>query len=189
MTGRGLDAGKDELIDAVTEAYARGAMETAAFERAVARITAAADPAALAVETAALGIALPQAAAAPGSGASPLPHTGSEDLVELACVSGNIKENGEWVRASRYRLYLKSSNCALDLLEYEGRPGFRLLIELDLISSNLRIVVPEGFEIDDRIAERRSSTIRNKPKSEIYDDCVVTLAGSLRSSNLKIKYK
>jgi hypothetical protein len=164
MADSGFEADKDRLIEAVTRAYSRGSMDLAEFERAVARITA--DPEARAMEAPA-----------------------SLDLVELACVSGKLRQEGEWVRAERYRLYLKSSSARLDLREYEGRRGFRLLVELDLASSNLKLIVPEGFEVEDRIAERQSSTVRNRPRSLVYDDCVVTLSGSIRSSNVRVKYR
>lgn len=185
VAGKALETAKDELIDAMTEAYSRGAMEVSAFERAVARIAASPDAEALAAEATALGFAT---SGAESRSRTP-PFEYEADLVELSCVSGSLKLEGEWVKAERYRLYLKSSSARLDLREYEGRRGFRLLIELEAVSSSLRLDLPEGFELSDRISERRSSTLRNKPKGTIYDDCVVALAGSLVSSTLKVKYR
>jgi hypothetical protein len=183
MAGSGFEGEKQRLIEAATDAYSRGAMEMEGFENAVVRISASRDPATLAAEAAALGIGRP----GPDARAFAMPD--EADLVELACVSGSIRQEGEWLRAGRYRLFLKSSSARLDLRAYEGRRGFRLLVELDAISSSLRIEVPEGFEVQDRIAERQSSTVRNKPKSPIYDDCLVVLAGSIRSSTVKVKYR
>jgi hypothetical protein len=206
MADAGFEAEKERLIDAITDAYSRGDMEMAAFERAVGRITMSPDSSALAAEAAALGQALGPAfapALRPVLGSSPvLPArdsgnfggsieaaSDSLDLVELACVSGSLKQDGEWVRAERYRLYLKSSSARLDLREYEGRRRFRLHVELDAISSSLRIDLPEGFELQDRISERQSSTVRNKPKGSVFDDCIILLTGSIRSSTVKIKYR
>jgi hypothetical protein len=185
MAGTGFEGDKDRLIDAITDAYSRGAMEMAAFERAVTRITASADEAALVAEAAALGLALP----VPARDARAMPESVGLDLVELVCVSGSLKQEGEWVKAERYRLFLKSSSARLDLREYEGRRDFRLFIELEAISSSLRIDVPEGFEVEDRISQRQSSDIRNKPKSAVYDDCLVVLSGSIRSSTIRVKYR
>jgi hypothetical protein len=185
MAGTGFEGDKDRLIDAITDAYSRGAMEMSAFERAVTRITASPDEAALAAEASALGLTLP----VQGRDARAMPEPVGLDLVELVCVSGSLKQEGEWVKAQRYRLFLKSSSARLDLREYEGRRGFRLFIELEAISSSLRIDVPEGFEVEDRISQRQSSDIRNKPKSSVYDDCIVVLSGSIRSSTVRVKYR
>jgi hypothetical protein len=191
MAGSGFDAEKDRLIDAITDAYSQGSMEMSSFERAVTRITASPDSASLAVEASALGLALslPERDFGEGPGARAMDMPESLDLVEITCVSGRLRQEGEWVKAGRYRLFLKSSSARLDLREYEGRRGFRLLIELEAVSSSLRIDVPEGFEVEDRIAERQSSTLRNKPKSSIYDDAVVVLSGSIRSSTIRVKYR
>jgi hypothetical protein len=186
MADKALDSAKDGLIDAITDAYSRGGMEMAAFERAVARITASPDVEALAGEASALGLALDRPARE--SGASRRSVELEADFVELSCVSGKLRQEGEWVRAERYRLYLKSSSARLDLEEYEGRRSFRLFIELEAISSSIRIDVPEGFEVQDRLSDRRSSTVRNKPKGSVYDDCIVFLSGSILSSTLRVRY-
>jgi|GEM_PF-1982840 len=192
MTPSTLDAIKDRLIEGITEAYARGAMEAADFERTVTRVAAAPDAEALAAEASAFGRSMGIEIPAPleNRGASPprppIPAGGGE-VVELSCVGGDLREEGDWVRSGAYRISLKSSNGRLDLREYEGEPGFRLLLELDLVSSNLKLIVPEGFEVEDRISERRSSTFRDRPEGGIYDGCVVTLTGSLRSSNLRVR--
>ena len=108
--------------------------------------------------------------------------------LELSCVSGSIRMTGEWVKARDYRLFLKSSNARLDLTEYEGARGFTLYVDVDAVSSNLRIIVPEGFEVEDRFTERVSSTVRNKPKRSGGGNLVV-LTGYLRSSTVRIKYR
>jgi len=185
MAEKALDAEKDRLIDEITEAYSRGGMEMGSFERAVTRITASPDVDALAAEASALGFARP----AWQPGASSRSAELEADLVELSCVSGKLRLEGEWVKAEHYRLHLKSSSARLDLREYEGRRGFRLLVELEAISSSVRIEVPEGFEVQDRLSERTSSTVRNKPKGSIYDDCTLLLTGSIRSSTLRVKYR
>jgi hypothetical protein len=194
MADAGFEAEKERLIDAITDAYSRGEIEMPAFERAVGRITMSPDSSVLAVEAAAFGPALGPALVPPARnsgdfGTSIATASDALDLVELACVSGSLRQEGEWVRAERYRLYLKSSSVRLDLREYEGRRRFRLHIELDATSSSLRIYLPEGFELQDRISERQSSTVRNKPKSSVYDDCIVLLTGSIRSSTISVKYR
>lgn len=195
MRDKELDSAKDRLIEAMTDAYSRGAMEDSSFERAVTRITASEDLEVLASEASALGLSLarPEARAGAQPEARREPRSGSHeyeaDLAEIVCVSGRIREEGEWVRAERYRLCLKSSSARLDLRGYEGRRGFRLFLELDMVSSSLRLELPEGFELSDRIAERRSSTLRNEPRSALYDDCIVELSGSIASSRIKVKYR
>jgi hypothetical protein len=185
VTDKALDAAKDRLINEITDAYSRGGMEMGAFERAVTRISASPDAGVLADEASALGFARP----AGESGSSTRSVELEAELVELSCVSGKLRLEGEWVKAERYRLYLKSASARLDLREYEGRRGFRLYIELEAISSSIRIELPEGFELQDRLSERTSSTVRNKPKSSVYDDCIVLLSGSIRSSTLRVKYR
>ncbi len=109
--------------------------------------------------------------------------------MELSCVSGNLRKEGDWVKARDYRLALKSSNARLDLTEYEGARGFHLFLDVDATSSNLRLTVPEGFEVEDRFSERVSSVVRNKPKGDGGRDNLVVLTGYLRSSTVRIKYR
>jgi hypothetical protein len=186
MTEPDLEEAKDRLIQAITDIYSRGGMDMSSFERSVTRITASGDRSALVAEAEALGLALPQAPAAASSSAAPMAYA---DAVELSCVSGSLRQDGEWVKAERYRLYLKSSSARLDFEEYEGARGFRLFIELEAISSSIRIKVPKGFEVEDRISERKSSTVRNKPKDEAYGDNLIVLSGSIGSSTVRIKYR
>jgi hypothetical protein len=177
-----LEDERDALIQTVTEAYSRGAMEMAAFEKAVTRLNTCADRGALEAEAGQLGLQLPVSAATP-------PSSGRPDAVELSCVSGNLRKEGDWVKARDYRLALKSSNARLDLTEYEGARGFRFFLDVDAASSNLRLTVPEGFEVEDRFSERVSSVVRNKPKGDGGRDNLVVLTGYLRSSTVKIKYR
>jgi hypothetical protein len=177
-----LEDERNALIQTITEAYSRGAMEMPAFERAVTRLSACADRSALAAEAGALGLALPLPSS---SSRSPEPPAGA---VELSCESGNIRKTGDWVKARDYRLALKSSNARLDLMEYEGASGFRLAIEVEAISSSVRLIVPEGFEVEDRFSEHTSSVVRNKPKGPGGDNLVV-LTGRLRSSTVRVKYR
>jgi hypothetical protein len=104
-------------------------------------------------------------------------------------VSGKLRETGDWVRARRYELALKSASARLDLSEYAGARGFRLLIDVEAVSSNLRLIVPECFEVEDRLSERVSSTIRNRPKGANCGDNLVVITGSVRSSVVKVKYR
>ncbi len=178
-----LEDERDALIQTVTEAYSRGAMEMAAFEKAVTRLNTCADRSALEAEAGQLGLRLPVPAAAQPSLE---PYA---DAVELSCVSGNLRKEGDWVKARDYRLALKSSNARLDLTEYEGARGFHLFLDVDATSSNLRLTVPEGFEVEDRFSERVSSVVRNKPKGDGGRDNLVVLTGYLRSSTVRIKYR
>lgn len=186
---------REALIQLVTEAFSRGDMEMPAFERAVTRLNACADRPALEAEAGALGLSLPVVVHAETPAvatdrrlspyqASPAPA----NALELSCVSGSIRMTGEWVKARAYRLFIKSSNARLDLMEYEGSRGFRLDIDIDAVSSNLRIIVPEGFEVVDQLSERVSSTVRNKPKHASGDNLIV-LTGYIRSSTVRIKYR
>ncbi len=192
-----IEREREALIQLVTEAYSRGDMEMPAFERAVTRLNVCADRSALEAEAGVLGLSLPvlapqmvpPQAAALGRGLDAYrPAPPSTNPLELSCVSGSIRMTGEWVKARTIRLFLKSSNARLDLTEYEGARGFTLYVDVDAVSSNLRIIVPEGFEVEDRFTERVSSTVRNKPKSSGGGNLVV-LTGYLRSSTVRIKYR
>jgi len=181
-----LEDEKDKLISALTDAYAQGRMDMAAFERSVTRISASVDRSALEGEAAALGLALSQPARdlRPASALSP-----AHDAEVLRGTSGSIRKEGDWVRARRYRLELKASSARLDLSDYECERGFRLEIELDAVSSSLRLIVPRGFEVEDRISDNRSSSVRNRPKGDAFGDNRVLITGALRSSVVKVKYR
>jgi hypothetical protein len=176
-----LEDERDALIQTVTEAYSRGAMEMPAFERAVTRLSACSDRSALDVEAGLLGLALPVPAPS-----SPYPEAVS-GAVELNCVSGSVRKTGDWVKARSYKLALKSSNARLDLREYEGARDFRLALDIDAVSSNIRLIVPEGFEVEDRFSERVSSVVRNKSEGEGRGNIIV-LTGYLRSSTVRVRY-
>lgn len=186
MAEPGLEESKDKLIQVITDAYSRGVMDMPAFERAVTRITASGDRSSLVAEASALGLALPEPVADPRGAAEPPVASGA---VELSCVSGSLRKEGDWVRARRYLLALKSSSARLDLREYEGARGFRLAIDVEAISSSLRITVPKGFEVEDRLSDRLSSSVRNRPREAGYGDNLVVLTGSIRSSVVRIKYR
>jgi hypothetical protein len=188
---------KDAIIGTITEAFARGDMEMPAFEAAVTKINASPDETALAATAAELGIALPAPLAQPDPAAAPVafssassPSPASADApIDLACRSSNLRKIGDWLRSRHYRLALQSSNARLDLGEYEGVRGLRLLVEVEAASSNLKLIVPAGFRVEDRFAENSSSNVRNRPKDAPYGDNVVVLMGSLRSSNVRVRYK
>jgi hypothetical protein len=185
MTEPGLEETKDGIIGTITEAYARGDMDMPSFERAVTRIHASGDRRALAVEAAALGLALPEPAPEPRAGR----EIAALGAVELSCVSGSLRQEGDWVKSRRYVLSLKSSSARLDLREYEAARGFRLTIDIDARSSVVRITVPKGFEVEDRFSERVSSTVRNRRRGGAFGDNLVVLTGAIRSSVVKIKYR
>jgi hypothetical protein len=156
-------------------------MDMATFEAAVSRITTCPDEISLEVEAASLGVVVP---AVPNS-----VEPSNLDSIDLDCVSSGIRKIGNWVKSRRYRLRLKSSTARLDLSEYEGASGFRLEIDVLAISSSLLLIVPKGFEVEDKIEERQSSVIRNRPKGGSYGDALVVLTGSLKSSVVKVKYR
>jgi hypothetical protein len=184
-----LESERDALIQIVSEDYSRGAMEMPAFELAVTRLNACADRGALEIEANALGLSMPVPRAAT-QGLSRQVQGEVTEAVELTCVSGNIRNTGDWVKARHYKLALKSSNARLDLREYEGARGFLLEIDVDAISSNVRLIVPKGFEVEERFSERVSSTVRNKPKrGSAGGSNLVILTGYLRSSSVRIKYR
>jgi len=187
MTEPGLDDAKDALIGTITDAYARGDMEMPSFERAVTRIHASGDRSSLAAEAAALGLAFPAPVLDPRESSGPL--VSASEAVALSCVSGRLRQSGDWVKSRRYVLSLKSASARLDLLEYEDLRGFRLAVDIEAVSSVVRIIVPAGFEVEDRFSERVSSSVRNKRKRGAHGDNLVVLTGSIRSSVVKVKYR
>jgi hypothetical protein len=177
MTEPGLEETKDAIIRTITDAYARGDLDMPAFEVAVTRIQAGVDRNALATEAAALGLVLPALAPAVA------------DMIELSCVSGSLRQAGDWVKARNYALALKSASARLDLREYEGARGYRLAIDIDARSSVVKIIVPRGFQVEDRFSERVSSSVRNRQKIDAYGDNLIVLTGSILSSVVKVKYR
>jgi len=180
-----LEQEKDELISRLTEAYAQDAIDMQGFELAVTRVSAAADEAALSAERASLDLSLPVLVHAE---ASPPAHRQAE-VQSLDCVSANLRRVGDWVKAGRYSMRLQSSNARLDFTAYEGSTGLRLVIELEARSSNLRLIVPAGFEVEDALSERISSTVRNRPRDAPYGGNRIVLTGRLQSSTVKVKYR
>jgi hypothetical protein len=180
-----LESQKDEMIQRLTEAYSRNAMDMQEFERAVTRVSSCADSSALQAEGASLerSLALP-VLAKPGAELEPVPES-----LRLDCTSGSIRKTGDWVRAGRYAMALRSSSARLDFSAYEGSRGRSLVIEVEMQSSNLRLVVPPGFEVQDDFSERTSSNVRNKPRDGGSGGNRIVLRGSLRSSNVKVKYR
>ncbi|MDA8424628.1 MAG: hypothetical protein M0Z80_00695 [Treponema sp.] len=183
MADTTFEAEKDALIHVLTEVYVRGDMEMTVFENAVARIHACGEPGDLAAEAGALGLSLPPAGLRAGSPAA------SGEAIEMNCASGSIRKSGDWVASGSYRLKLRSSSVRLDLREYADATGFRLVLDLDATSSVVSLTVPKNFEVEDRLAERTSSAVRNKPKGRGYGGNRIVLTGNIRSSVVKVKYR
>ena len=181
-----LESDKETLIKSMTEAYARGSMDMDACEGAVTRISACPDSGALATEIQALGLAMPLVPR-PAYEGEPMPSSRLEPI-RLDCVSGSIRKSGDWVASGVYRIALRSSSARLDLREYRGAGGFRLVLEIDAASSSLRLIVPVGFQVEDRFSGSISSTVRNRPKGESVGDNRIALIGNLRSSSVRVKY-
>jgi hypothetical protein len=178
MSDGELELKRDSLIRIVTEVYAMGNIELPVFEKAVARLHSCTDLASLESEASLLGLARSAEAALPREA----------DVLELSCVSGHLRKDGDWAKGGRCWLSLRSSTAKLDLMEYEGRRGFRLAIDIDAVSSSVSLVVPADFVVEDRISERSSSTVRNRPR-DAGAGSVVILTGRLRSSTIKVKYR
>jgi ADP-dependent phosphofructokinase/glucokinase len=175
-----LELEKDGLIEQITTLYSHGELDLPAFETAVTRINDCANRSLVAAEARSLRLAL-----TPMVDDSLSAGSGEEELV---CVSGTLRLKGRWVKASRYKRALKSSNARLDLSDYREARGLRLEIDLAAVSSGLRLIVPEGFEVEDHFAERVSSVVKNEPKGPSYGDNRVLIMGALRSSVVKVKY-
>jgi hypothetical protein len=187
MSDSRLEREKDELIQRLTEAYARSEMDMQTFERAVSRVSDSPDGLALEAELRGLGLALPVPVPAPSpSGLSLEPVSGA---MELNCVSGSIRKVGDWVKAGSYAMRLQSSNARLDFGAYEGAHGLRLVIEVEARSSNLRLIVPPGFEVEDNFSQRISSVVRNRLRETPYGDNRIVLRGAIRSSTVRVKYR
>lgn len=172
-----LDSRKKSLVERLTDVYARGGMELAAFEAALSRITDSASDGELAAEAAALGLGLSAPAGAPGPDA--------EELIERGCTSGTIREEGEWIKARKYRYKLVSSYLILDFRAYELSAGIRVEIELAAVSANVRLLLPRGFSVEDRIEGRISSVVRNAKDEERGASNVVVLSGTIQSSTVR----
>ncbi len=180
-----LEQEKDELIRRLTEAYAQDAIDMQGFELAVTRVSGCADEAALRAERASLDLSLP-VIVHPEAGP---PSLRQAEPQSLDCVSASLRKVGDWVKAGRYSMRLQSSNARLDFRAYEGATGLRLEIELDARSSNLRLIVPAGFEVEDACSERISSTVRNKPREAPFGGNRIVLKGRIQSSTVRVKYK
>ena len=187
MADTTLDEEKDSLIQVLTDDYARGAVDIADFERSVTRINSCIDRPALEREAATLGLGT--ALVALRQSPAPAPAHGPLEAIPLECVSGTIRKSGRWVQSGAYRLHVRSSSVRLDLRDYEGGRGFRLLLDIEAASSSIRITVPRGFIVEDRFTGQVSSTVRNRPKGDSYGDNRILLVGSLRSSVIKIHYR
>lgn len=180
-----LERQKDLLIQRVTDVYVRGGIDMPAFEQAVTRINAFSDPRELAAEAASLGI---------GSSLTPVPAAAnavSEPSrgIELNCRSGHIRKSGDWIKAALYRLNLRSASVRLDLREYDGAQGFRLVLDIDAQSSVVRLTVPRGFEVEDQFSENVSSMVRNRQRGDSYGDNRIVLTGRLQSSVVRVRYR
>jgi hypothetical protein len=108
-----------------------------------------------------------------------------EELIELGCSSGSIKRSGAWVSARRYRIKVVSSSVSLDFGAYAGESGMRVEIESHATSSAIKLILPRGFRVEDRVSSRISSTVRCDGFDE--GDNLVILSGSLVSSTIRAR--
>lgn len=102
---------------------------------------------------------------------------------------GTLKKKGDWVDADAYRLSGRMSNYELDLREYEGVSGFRLFLEVDLDMSTLRLIVPDGWVVSCNLDSNIASNVKDKGPSAPWGDNRIEIAGGLKMSTIKVKYK
>ncbi|HUX22631.1 MAG TPA: hypothetical protein VMW69_15445, partial [Spirochaetia bacterium] len=71
--------------------------------------------------------------------------------------SSSLKREGRWLDSPLVTLRGSSSNIVLDFRAYALEDNLRVEIELDCRSSNVRLVVPRGIDVIERIESNRMS--------------------------------
>ena len=178
---------RNQLIDSAASAYARGVIDQGAFEDLVTRINALPGIMELAGLAANLPAVFDPALPAAASGGVSVPRS-APVWAEIGLNMGNDKKTGDWVRADGYRLRGSMSNFEMDFREYEGISGFRLMLDVDLKMSNLKLIVPDGWVVDCTV-DNSASNIKNKGPSAVWGDNLIAITGALSMSNIKVRYK
>lgn len=179
MTDPELELTRDKLLNAATELYASGELDEAGFELIVTRLNSCDTVPALRT----VGLSLPVPYFEPSL--APLSGSGT---AEINCDFGNVRKTGDWVEAGLLLVSAKGSNIRLDFEAYEAVDNFRMEIELDCLGSNVRLIVPASFRVEDKIGQNVASNIKNKAPHHSYGSNHITVTGRLKGSNLKIKY-
>lgn len=182
MSEPSLDAEKEAAIELLTRAYAGDVLSMEQLEDRLTRVTAAYSlPAVRGVVSDLAGMAIQL----PGeSGGRQFPE--SQQLVRGSRQS--LKREGNWLRAKRIVVIQSGSSIKLDFSQLQDYP--RQVFELDLLleGCSLRIKVPMGTRIDERL-EAHSSTCRcsrSLRRGEDPDACTLIIKGRVGGSSVRI---
>lgn len=106
----------------------------------------------------------------------------------LSAQSSNLRREGRWVESPNILLHSRSSNIRLDFTRYGSERDFRIVLELDCQSSNLRIVVPQFMDVVEQIESRQSSVFRDKRGGSSANGAIV-VRGAVSSTRVKVVRK
>ena len=176
---------RNQLIEQATLAFTRGLIDQDDFETIMTRINQLDTQ----QELTSLATSLPVIFPSGWGQSSMLTQSELDQFQELRVNSGNIKKQGLWIDSPAYLIVLHSSNMSLDLRAYEDTTNLQLILNLELSRSNLKIILPETWQVGDRIEDKVSSNVKIRSPSINWGSNRIILSGSLHSSNLKVKYR
>lgn len=168
---------RDSLIDRAAQAFSRDRLEEAEFEAFVVRVQAAPGVAELRAAEASIAHLLPAVAEV----------SELEDERAFSLNMGNLRRRGDWVDARGYRLEGKMSNFELDYRAYEDVPDFTMILDIDLSMSNLKLLVPPDWRVEDRISNSTGSNFLDRGRAEVCRSCRIVIRGSLSMSNVIVR--
>jgi len=167
-----LEPRRTELINRVTQAFADNGLALEKFEVFVTQLQAAGNGAEL--ETL----------------AASLPQPRQNPFREIICNRGSLRMTGPWLTSLAWHIEGVSSNIRLDLRDYEDVQDLELVLDLDLISCNCRLILPFGWNFEGQFTSQVSSNVKNKvPRAFMGGSNTVIVTGSLVSCNFKVKYR
>lgn len=104
----------------------------------------------------------------------------------IRATASTVKKTGRWLESDEIALRAKMSTVVLDLTSYTDESDLALHIDCELDMSKLKLIVPEGIEVRDRLSDQQMGNFVHRGRS-IGNAGTLVLTGTARMSSIKVK--
>jgi hypothetical protein len=181
-----LSALKTELEASLSELFAHGALNELEFGRLAKLVEEARDEASLSFVLGELRALVPLPARSASRQAAPAQRSRRIDII---MPRGELKLKDRWLRGDHYLFDLTKVEARIDLRDYETEKGMDLLFEFDCQSSEVYLILPYSFALDEGIEPSGNSDFAVRRGDRAFGRNVMRTRGQIERCDFKIKYK
>jgi len=167
-----FEARKDRCFRLAAEAYSGNQLDLNRYEILAGEIAAANDITSLQV----IESSLPQ------------PQHRSAETQVIRADMGEVHKVGKWIESSHVLVEGQMAKVTLDFMDYAAEADLRVDLVLDCRMSQVRIIVPRGIDVLERMTSNSMSTFRDRRRSDNSNSAIV-VTGDLTMSKVKVRRK